>query len=83
MEACKAAGIRYIELPVAYDALTVAVNPTNDWASQMTVAELRKLWAPAATGAITRWSQVRAGWPDKPISLYGAVTDSGTFDYFT
>lgn len=83
MEACKAAGIRYIELPVAYDALTVAVNPTNDWASQMTVAELRKLWEPAATGAITRWSQVRAGWPDKPISLYGAGTDSGTFDYFT
>lgn len=79
MEACKAAGIRYIELPIAYDALTVAVNPANDWASQMTVAELKKLWEPAATGKVTQWSQIRAGWPDKPINLYGAGTDSGTF----
>lgn len=83
MDACKASGIRYIELPVAYDALTVAVNPANDWASQMTVAELKKLWEPAATGTITKWSQIRDGWPDKPINLYGAGTDSGTFDYFT
>lgn len=83
MDACKVAGIRYLELPIAYDAPTVAVNPANDWASQMTVAELKKLWEPAATGKVTKWSQIRAGWPDKPISLYGAGTDSGTFDYFT
>lgn len=78
-----AAGIEYIELPVAYDGLSVIVNPENDWVDQLTVEELKKIWEPAAEGTITTWSQVRAGWPDEPILLYGPGTDSGTFDYFT
>jgi len=83
MEACKAAGIDYIELPVAYDGLAVVVNPKNSWASSITVAELKTLWAPEAQGKITRWNQVRTGWPDREIHLFGAGVDSGTFDYFT
>jgi len=83
MEACKAAGIQYIEIPVAYDALTVVINPKNDWAAKMTVAELKKIWEPAAQGTITKWNQVNPQWPDAPIKLYGPGADSGTFDYFT
>ena len=81
--ACKQAGIEYIELPIAYDGLAVVVNPKNTWAASMTVAELKKLWAPEAQGKITRWNQVRTGWPDREIHLYGAGVDSGTYDYFT
>jgi len=80
---CKKNGIDYIELPVAYDALAVVVNPKNTWVNHLTVAELKKIWEPAAEGKITSWAQVRAGFPDKPLKLYGAGTDSGTFDYFT
>jgi phosphate transport system substrate-binding protein len=83
IEACKKAGIEYIELPVAYDGLAVVVNPKNTWASTMTVAELKKLWAPEAQGKITRWNQVRPGWPDREVRLFGAGVDSGTYDYFT
>ena len=83
IEACKKAGIEYIELPIAYDGLAVVVNPKNNWASAITVAELKKLWAPEAQGKITKWSQVRPGWPDREIHLFGAGVDSGTFDYFT
>ncbi|MEW6352707.1 MAG: PstS family phosphate ABC transporter substrate-binding protein [Pseudomonadota bacterium] len=99
MEACKKAGfdgttmvvgdrigpngVEYIELPVAYDALTVVINPQNTWAETMTVEELKKIWSPEAQGKITKWNQVRAEWPDAPIGLYGAGSDSGTFDYFT
>ncbi len=83
VELCAKAGITYIELPVAYDALSVVVNPANTWATSMTTAELKKLWEPEAQGTIMRWSQIRAGWPDTPIALFGAGTDSGTFDYFT
>jgi phosphate transport system substrate-binding protein len=83
MAACESAGIRYFELPVAYDALTVVVNPRNDWVSEITIEELRKIWEPAAQGTITRWNQVNPDWPDRPINLYGAGADSGTFDYFT
>lgn len=83
MEACKKAGIEYIELPVAYDALTVMVNPKNDWVSFMTVAELKKIWEPSAQGKITNWNQVRPNWPNAPLKLFGAGADSGTFDYFT
>ena len=81
--ACAAKSIEYVELPVAYDGLAVVVNPQNNWANCMTVAELKKLWEPAAQGRITRWNQVRPEWPDQPIKLFGAGTDSGTFDYFT
>lgn len=82
-DACAKAGVEYIEMPVAYDGLAIVVNPKNSWAASMTVAELRKLWEPAAQGQVKRWSQVRAGWPDREIHLFGAGTDSGTFDYFT
>ena len=75
--------IEYIELPIAYDALTVVVHPENSWASTMTVEDLKKIWAPEAQAKITKWNQVRAEWPDAPIVLYGAGSDSGTFDYFT
>ena len=83
MEACKNARIEYIELPIAFDALTVMVNPKNDWAGTMTVAELKKIWEPAAQGKITNWNQVRPNWPNAPLKLFGAGADSGTFDYFT
>jgi phosphate transport system substrate-binding protein len=83
MEQCAAAGVKYIELPVAFDALTVVINPKNTWARSMTVAELKKIWEPAAQGKITKWNQVNAKWPNEPIVLFGAGADSGTFDYFT
>jgi phosphate transport system substrate-binding protein len=83
MALCKQNGVEYYELPVAFDALTVAVSPRNDWVKSMTVAELKKLWEPAAQGKITRWNQIRPEWPNQEIKLYGAGADSGTFDYFT
>jgi phosphate transport system substrate-binding protein len=83
MDDCKAAGIEYLELPVAYDALTVVINPKNDWIKSMTVAELKMMWEPAAQGKITTWKQVNPAWPDRPLKLFGAGADSGTFDYFT
>lgn len=83
MEACRAMGVQYIELPIAYDALTVAVNPNNTWSRTMTVAELKKIWEPAAQGKITKWNQINPAWPDERIKLFGAGADSGTFDYFT
>ncbi len=83
VEQCEKAGIGYIELPIAYDALSVMVNPKNDWAPCMTVKELKTLWEPEAQGKVTKWSQVRPGWPDKDIHLLGAGVDSGTYDYFT
>ncbi|MBP6096440.1 MAG: PstS family phosphate ABC transporter substrate-binding protein [Methyloversatilis sp.] len=83
MADCKAAGIKYIELPVAFDALTVVMNPKNTFLKQATVEELKKMWEPAAQGKITKWNQVNPAWPDAPIKLFGAGADSGTFDYFT
>ena len=83
MEACRKAGIRYIELPVAFDALTVVVNPQNTWAKTLTPADLRKMWEPAAQGRITKWNQVRADFPAEPLMMFGPGADSGTFDYFT
>ena len=83
MEICRAAGITYYELPVAYDALTVVIHPNNTFLKTMTVAELKKLWEPAAQGKITKWKQVNPAWPDQPVKLFGAGADSGTFDYFT
>ena len=82
-DACAKAGIDYIELPVAYDGLAVIVHPKNTWVDHLTVAELKKLWEPAAQGRVTRWSQVRSGWPDREVRLFGPGVDSGTFDYFT
>jgi phosphate transport system substrate-binding protein len=83
MEDCRAAGVEYIELPVAFDALTVVMNPKNTFLKSITVDELKKIWEPAAQGKIMRWNQVNPAWPDAPIKLFGAGSDSGTFDYFT
>jgi phosphate transport system substrate-binding protein len=83
MDDCKAAGIEYIELPVAFDALTVVIHPKNTFIKSMTVTELKKMWEPAAQGKVTRWNQVNPSWPDAPLKLFGAGADSGTFDYFT
>lgn len=83
LEACAAKGIEVIELPVAYDALTVVVNPANDWATCLTTDELKTIWEPAAQGTVSNWNQVRPDFPDAPLVLYGPGTDSGTFDYFT
>jgi phosphate transport system substrate-binding protein len=83
MDLCAENGVEYIELPVALDALAVIVNPDNDWADCMTIAELNTIWRPEAQGQVTRWNQARPGFPDQPLVLFGAGTDSGTFDYFT
>ena len=83
LKAAKESGIEYIELPIAYDALTVVVNAKNDWVDTIRVSELKKIWEPAAQGKIVKWNQIRPEWPDKEIKLYGAGSDSGTFDYFT
>ncbi len=83
MADCKAAGIKYVELPVAFDALTVVMNPKNAFLKQATVEELKKMWEPSAQGKITKWNQINPAWPDAPMKLFGAGADSGTFDYFT
>lgn len=74
-------GIDYIELPVAFDGLAVVVNPENDWVSCLTVAELKSVWEPSSKMA--NWNEMRADFPDRELRLYGAGTDSGTYDYFT
>jgi len=83
MDLCKTAGIKYLELPVAFDALTVVVNPQNTWVKSLTVADLKKMWEPAAQSRVTKWNQVRSDWPAQPLMLFGPGADSGTFDYFT
>lgn len=83
METCRKAGIQYFELPVAFDALTIAVSQKNTWVDSITVSELKAIWEPSAQGRITKWKQVRRSWPDAPLKLFGAGSDSGTFDYFT
>jgi phosphate transport system substrate-binding protein len=83
MEACRAAGIQYYELPIAFDALTIAVSPLATWVESITVAELKQMWDPSAQGRIVKWNQIRSSWPDLPLKLFGAGSDSGTFDYFT
>lgn len=83
VEMCAKANIKYTELPVAYDGIAVVVHRDAKWIDSMTVEELKKLWAPEAQGKISRWSQVRTGWPDDEIHLFGPGVDSGTYDYFT
>jgi phosphate transport system substrate-binding protein len=80
---CEENGVAYTELHVANDALTVVVNPENDWATCLTVDQLKTIWEPRAEGKVTSWSQVDPSFPDEPLVLSGAGTDSGTFDYFT
>jgi phosphate transport system substrate-binding protein len=83
IETCKQSGVQFFELPVAYDALTVIVNPKNDWVKALTVPDLKKMWEPGAQGKVSTWNQVRTEWPNNPLKLFGPGADSGTFDYFT
>jgi len=83
IQACEKAGIQFVELPVALDGIAVVVNKENNFAKCLTVDELKKAWAPAATGKVTNWNQVRSDFPSQPMKLYGPGTDSGTFEYFT
>ena len=80
---CGEKSIEFIELPVAFDGLAVVVNPKNTWVDHLTTAELKKIWEPAAQGKVLKWSDVRPGFPDKPLTLFAPGVDSGTFDYFT
>ena len=82
LKACAAKGVRFLELPIGFDAITVVVNPKNTWATRITTRELSRLWSQAAAGKVTRWSQVNLDWPDRPIQLCGPGKDSGTYDYF-
>ncbi len=82
MDDCFLAGIKYYELPIAYDALTVIVNPSSPLSS-IKVSELKTLWAPEAQGKIKTWNQVNPAWSAESVKLFGAGSDSGTFDYFT
>jgi phosphate transport system substrate-binding protein len=81
IEKAKQNGIEFIEIPVAYDGITVVVNKENDWVDSLTIEELKKIWAPDSK--VTKWSDIRPGWPEQKINLYGPGTDSGTFEYFT
>ena len=83
MEECAKAGVQYYELPVAFDALTVIVNPKNDFVKALTVEQLKKMWEPAAQGQVKSWKDIDPSFPNEPLKLYGAGSDSGTFDYFT
>ncbi|MGZ3749282.1 MAG: PstS family phosphate ABC transporter substrate-binding protein [Pseudobdellovibrionaceae bacterium] len=80
---CKQAGIRFLELPIAYDATVVVVNPKNDWLKEAKVEDLKKMWEPEAQAKVTKWKQINPAWPNENLKLFGAGSDSGTFDYFT
>jgi phosphate transport system substrate-binding protein len=83
MQLARQSGIEYVELPICFDAITIAVNPQNTWVDDITTEDLKKIWQPAAQGKVTRWNQIRSEWPNAKIALFGAGSDSGTFDYFT
>jgi phosphate transport system substrate-binding protein len=83
MVACRAAGISYMEIPIAFDAVTVVVNPTNTWVKELRIEDLKKMWEPASQAKVLRWNQIRPEWPDTKLMLFGPGADSGTFDYFT
>ena len=79
---CEENGVEFIEIPIAYDGISVVVNEQNDWTTDVTSEELKTMWEPAAEGKINRWNQVRSSWPDRPLDLYGPGTESGTYDFF-
>lgn len=83
IKAAKEYGVSYIEIPIAFDALTIAVHPENDWIDSIKISELKRIWERAAEGRAARWNQIRSEWPDTEIKLYGAGRDSGTYDYFS
>ena len=80
---CEAAGVEFVEVPIAYDGITLVTNQSNDWAQCLTVEQLNTMWSPEAEGSIDNWNQVDPEFPDEPLELFGPGTDSGTFDYFT
>jgi phosphate transport system substrate-binding protein len=82
LKACSSNRINFIELPIAFDALTIVVHPSNTWAKQISTKELARLWGRQAEGKIERWNDVNLDWPDRPIKLCGPGKDSGTYDYF-
>lgn len=83
MNACAQSNVRFIEVPIAFDALTVVVHPSNNWVDKLTVAQLRRIWQPSAQGRVVSWDQVDSGFPKEPLRLFGPGADSGTFEYFT
>ena len=83
IEACEAAGVEFIELPIAYDGIAVVVHPDNDWVNILTPEVLKRMWEPAAQGTVTTWNQLNPDWPEGDLHLFGPGVDSGTFDYFT
>jgi len=83
MAECRKNGVAYIELPVAFDALTVVVNPNNNWIDSMTIAQLKQMWQPSSQNQLTRWNQIDSQYPDSPLNLFAPGRDSGTFEYFT
>ncbi len=80
---CAEAKREFIELPVAFDGIAVVVHTSNDWVDHITVDELKRIWQPEGQGKVLTWAQVRKGWPETPLRLYGPGVDSGTYDYFT
>lgn len=80
---CAEGDIEYLEFPVAVDTLAIVTHFNNDWVDSLSTAELKRIWEPAAEGRVTHWNQLRPGWPERPLSLYGRGKDSGTYDYFT
>jgi phosphate transport system substrate-binding protein len=84
LDQCVKNGVKFLELPIAIDAITIVVNTQNDFLHDITLSELQKLWAPGpdGKGEVTKWSQVREGWPDQQVALFGADSASGTFEYF-
>ena len=83
VDMCSLEGVKYIELPVAIDGLTVMVNKSNDFVECMTIDELNKIWSPESEDVVTTWDQIRPEWPNENMDLYAPGVDSGTFDYFT
>lgn len=84
LDNCVKNGVKFLELPIGIDAITIVVSTNNDFLNEITLAELQKLWAPgpSGTGEVKKWSEVRQGWPDEPVALFGADSASGTFEYF-
>ena len=82
IQSCKSKGVQFIELPIAFDAITVVVNPRNSWSRLITTRELARMWGRQAQGRINRWNQVNIDWPDRPLRLCAPGPDSGTYDMF-
>lgn len=84
LESCAKNGVKFVELPIGIDAITIVVSTHNDFLHEITLEELHKLWAPGpdGVGRVHKWSELRKDWPDQPVALFGADAASGTFEYF-